>query len=143
VNIIGAAIAGFVGTLAMIAFILVSPTSIGMLKIDISSYVGSIFTADTRSARLIGAAILCFDGIVLAIICAFLWNVGIGSATWLWGLIFGAVLGVLSLLVMLILMPIHPRPPEVEAGSNMMVGLFLWLGHLVYGLVTALLYSAF
>lgn len=141
-SIAGAIMGGILGTIAMIAFILASPTRTGIFKVDLVGYVGSMFMANPKFARLIGLAILTFNGSVLAIISAFLWDNHIGSATWLWGLIFGAILGCLSLLVMLILGRIHPRPgPEVA--SQQAIGMILWLGHLVYGLITVLVYNAF
>ncbi|MFN8373657.1 MAG: hypothetical protein U0694_12395 [Anaerolineae bacterium] len=106
-NIAGAIIAGIFGTLAMVVFILATPTRLGTFKLDIAGYVGSMFIAHPKFARLIGLAILTFNGAVLALASAFLWSNNIGSATWPWGLIFGAVLGCLSLLVMLILGRIH------------------------------------
>ena len=142
-NTAGAIIAGILGTIAMVAFILASPTRMGIFKLDIAGYVGLMFTANPNLARLIGLAILTFDGATLAIISAFLWDNNIGSATWPWGLIFGAVLGCLSLLVMLILDRIHPRPPDTQVGSQQTIGMILWLGHLVYGLITVLVYNAF
>lgn len=142
-NITGAIIGGILGTLAMLTFFLVSPTRMGMFKLDIVGYVGSMFTASPNLARLIGLTILSFNGAMLAIFSAFLWDNHIGSATWVWGLIFGAVLGCLSLLVMLILDRIHPRPGDTEVASPQTIGVILWFGHLVYGLVTVLVYNAF
>jgi hypothetical protein len=142
-NIAGAIIAGILGTIAMLAFFLASPTRTGIFKLDVAGYVGSMFTANPNLARLIGLAILTFNGAVLGIISAFLWDNNIGSATWPWGLIFGAVLGCLSLLVMLILDRIHPRPSDTEVASQQTIGVILWLGHLVYGLITVLVYNAF
>lgn len=142
-NIAGAIIAGILGTLAMVAFILASPTRTGIFKLDLVGYVGLMFTANPNLARLIGLAILTFNGSILAIISAFLWDNNIGSATWPWGVIFGAVLGCLSLLVMLILGRIHPRPSDTEVVSQQTLGVILWLGHLAYGLITVLVYNAF
>jgi hypothetical protein len=142
-NTAGAIIAGILGTIAMVAFILASPTRAGMFKIDIVGYVGLLFTARLNLARLIGLAILTFDGSIIAIFGAFLWNNNIGSATWPWGLIFGGVLGGLSLLVMLILGRIHPRQSDTEVASQPTIAVILWLGHLVYGLITVMVYNAF
>lgn len=142
-NIAGAAIAGILGTIAMVVFLLVSPSRTGPFKLDIVGYVGLIFTPNLKLARLIGMSILTFNGAILAIIGAFLWDNHIGSATWLWGLIFGAVLGVLSLLVMLILEKIHPRSDDTDLRSLLTIGFILWLGHLVYGLTTVLVYNTF
>lgn len=142
-NIAGAITGGIVGTIAMVAFVLASPTRTGLFKLDLVGYVGSLFTANPNLARLTGLAILTFNGAVLAIISAFLWDNNIGNATWLWGMIFGAVLGCLSLLVMLILGRIHPRPGDTEVASRQTISVILWLGHVVYGLITVLVYNAF
>jgi hypothetical protein len=143
-NIAGAIVAGMLGTIAMVVFILACSTWIGTFRLDISSYVGLVFTANLRLARLIGLAILTFNGAILALISAFLWDNDIGSATWPWGLIFGAVVGCLSLLVMLILERIHPRSPDTdEVVSLQTIGVILWLGHLIYGLIMVLIYNAF
>jgi hypothetical protein len=142
-NIAGAIIAGVAGTLIMLGVIFASPTRTGILKLDLVGYVGTLFTANLKLARLIGLAILTFNGAILATISAFLWDNNIGSAIWLWGLIFGAVLGGLSLLVMLILDRIHPRPGDPEVVSQQTIAVILWLGHLVYGLATVLIYNLF
>jgi hypothetical protein len=142
-NIAGAIIGGILGTVGMVGFILACPTRAGLFKLDIAGYVGSIFTAKSTLARSLGMEILTFDGAVIAVICAYLWDNNIGSATWVWGLVFGAVLGVLSLLVMLILDRIHPRASRIEFESKYIISLILWLGHLVYGLITVLVYNAF
>ncbi len=143
-NIAGAIVAGMLGTIAMVVFILASSIWIGTFRLNIASYVGLVFTANLRLARLIGLAILTFNGAILALVSAFLWDNNIGSATWPWGLIFGAVVGCLSLLVMLILERIHPRSPDSdEVVSLQTIGVILWLGHLVYGLVMVLIYNAF
>lgn len=141
-NFIAAIISGVVATAAMILAILIGPTLLGMPRLDVTVFVGTAFTPDERRARAIGWLILPFNGAVLAIICALLWEAGIGSATWLWGLIFGAVLGVLTILLLPLMMRFHPRAEEKPEWPTWMIALFMWLGHLVYGLVVALAYSA-
>ena len=42
----------------------------------------------------------------------------------------------LSLLVMLILDRVHPRPGDTEVASQQTLAVILWLAHIVYGLVT-------
>src|SRR5256714_1359889 len=39
----------------------------------------------------------------------FLWSLGIGSATWWWGLIFGAIHGLLVLLLLALIILLYPR----------------------------------
>ncbi len=141
-NTASAIFAGILGTLAMVVFVLAGPTRTGMLKLDIASYVGLLFTANPKLARLLGLAILMFNGALLAIISAFLWDNNIGSATWLWGLIFGGVLGCLSLLMMLIFERVHPRSRHIATELLPTIAVILWLGHVAYGLIMALVYSA-
>lgn len=141
-NTAAAILAGTLGTLAMVVFVLVGPTRTGILKLDMASYVGLLFTANPRLARWLGLAILMFNGAALAIISAFLWDKNIGSATGLWGLMFGGVLGCLSLLMMFIFERIHPRSPHIAVGSLPTIVVILWLGHVLYGLIMALVYSA-
>lgn len=140
-TVIAAIIAGLVGTAAMIVAIMVGPTVVGMSRLDVTVFVGTAFTPDERRARPVGWSILSFNGSVLAIICALLWEAGIGSATWLWGLIFGAVLGVLTVLLLPLMMRFHPRTDETPEWPKWLIAFSMWLGHLIYGLVVALLYS--
>lgn len=142
-NVISSIVAGLVGTATMIVSILFIPTLLGMPKLDVTVFVGTAFTPDERRARRIGWLILSFNGSVLAIICALLWEAGIGSVTWLWGLIFGAVLGVLTVLLLPLMMRFHPRMEETPEWPTWMIALSMWLGHLVYGLIVALVYNVF
>lgn len=141
-NVIVAIIAGVVGTAAMIVTIMVGPAVVDMSRLDVTIFVGTAFTPDERRARAVGWLILSFNGSVLAIICALLWEAGFGSATWLWGLIFGAVLGIVTVLLLPLMMRIHPRAEEKPAWPARVIALSIWLGHLVYGLVVALIYGA-
>jgi len=139
-NWIGAIIAGLVGTAVMTMMMYLAP-KMGMPKMDILGMLGSMFTADKKTASWLGGMIHFMMGAIFAIIFALLWNAGIGNATWLWGLIFGAVHGVVAIMAMPMMMRMHPRPPQMDSGSMMMVGQMM--GHLVFGLVVALVYTAF
>jgi hypothetical protein len=75
-------------------------------------------------------------GAVFALIHALLWSLGLGSATWLWGLLFGAVQGVVAIVMMPMMMRMNPNAPEMAGGPLVMVGQLM--GHMVYGLVVAL-----
>jgi uncharacterized membrane protein YagU involved in acid resistance len=94
-----------------------------------------------EAATGVGMVIHFMMGAIFAIIYALLWSVGFGSATWLWGLIFGAAHGVVAIVMMPLMMRMHPRPPEMVGGPMTMVGQMM--GHLLFGLVVALAYSAF
>ncbi|MFQ5342599.1 MAG: hypothetical protein ACE5F6_13735 [Anaerolineae bacterium] len=80
-------------------------------------------------------------GAVFALIYAFAWSQGIGRATWLWGLIFGVVHAVVAIVMMPMMMRMHPRPPKIAAGPMTMAGQLI--GHMLFGLVVALVYAAF
>ncbi len=138
-NVIGAVIAGLVGTVVMTILMVVAP-AMGMPKMDIVGMLGSMITANKGTATIVGWVIHLMMGVVFAIIYAFAWSQGIGSVTWLWGLIFGAVHAIVAIVMMPIMIRMHPRPPEMEGGAMTMVGQLM--GHLVYGLVVALVYAA-
>ncbi len=87
-NVIGAIVAGLVGTVAMSMAIAMAP-SMGMPKMDIVGMLGSMFSKEGNTA--LGWVLHLMMGIVFAIIYAAVWTAGIGSATWVGGLIFGAV----------------------------------------------------
>jgi hypothetical protein len=78
-------------------------------------------------------------GILFAIIYAAFWSVGIGSSTWRWGLIFGAIHGLLVIVLLLVVMRVHPQLSELINGLPVMVAILL--NHMVFGLVVALVYS--
>lgn len=138
-NIIGAVVAGLAGTVVMTALMYVAPM-MGMPEMDIIGMLGSMFTSNKGTATWLGVVIHFMMGIIFAIIYTLVWNLGVGSVTWLWGLIFGAVHGVVAIVMMPAMMRMHPRPPEMESGSTTMIGQLM--GHLVYGLVVALIYAA-
>ncbi len=139
-NVVAAIVAGIAGTLVMTALMVMAPR-MGMPKMDIIGMLGSMFTADSGAARRLGLILHLMMGIVFAIIYALLWQAGIGSVTWLWGLIFGFVHALVVIIMMPIMMRMHPRPPAMAGGMKTVAGQIM--GHLVFGLVTALVYAAF
>lgn len=137
-DFISAIIAGILGTLVMTAMIYVAPM-LGMPKMDIIGMLGTMFTPNTGTATIVGIVAHFMMGAVFALIYALLWSLGIGTPNWLWGLIFGAVHGVLAMITMPMMTKMHPRPPQMDSGPMMMIGLMM--GHLVFGLVVALTYQ--
>ena len=139
-NIVGAIVAGLAGTAAMTVLMYLAPM-MGLPKMDIIGMLGSMFTSNKGTATILGLVTHFMMGGIFAIIYALLWSLGIGSPTWLWGLIFGAVHGVVAIVTMPLMARMHPRPPEMEGGMLTMLGQLM--GHMVYGLVVALVYAAF
>lgn len=111
----------------------------GMSKMDIVSILGTMFTSDGGTAKAIGLVTHFMMGIVFVIIYASVWNIGLGQPTWIWGLVFGGIHGVLVLIVMPLVLTMHPRRPEMAGGVMSEVGLIM--GHLIFGLVAVLVYS--
>src|SRR5439155_11251294 len=96
-------IAGSTGRMAMILLIYIGPL-IGLPRMDAVSMLGSLAAPSKESAVTLGGAIHFSLGVVFAVIYAALWSVGIGSPTWYWGLLFGAVHGMLIILLLLVVM---------------------------------------
>jgi hypothetical protein len=80
-------------------------------------------------------------GVVFALIYALLWSMGIGSPTWIWGLVFGAVHGIVAMVMVPALMRMPPGAREMAGGAIAKAGMLM--AHLVYGLIVALVYAAF
>ncbi len=139
-NAFGSVIAGLLGTLVMTLLMYLAP-KMGLPKMDIIGLLGTMFTARAGAFRVIGTLAHLMMGVIFAIVYALLWTFGLGNPTWLWGLIFGAVHGVMAMGMMPLMVKMHPRPPQMESGPMMVVGLLM--GHLVFGLVVALTYATF
>lgn len=135
-NLLSSGMGGLVGTVALMLFTFGTPILVGMPAIDISGFIGSLFTKRRWAARVLGASILLAAGFGLAVICSIMWHSGVGDATLMWGLIFGGASGILALLLLSVLMTRGQRPPTPSTTPDT-VGAFLWLGYLVYGLVVA------
>src|SRR3989304_8894140 len=116
-NIIGSIIAGLLGTLAMTLLMSMAPR-MGMPKMDIIGMLGTMFTASEGAARVLGTPAHFMMGVIFAIIYSLLWSLGIGSPTWLWGLIFSAVHGVVVMGMLPGAGEVHPRPPPIQSGPR-------------------------
>ena len=84
-NVLGAIIAGVVGTIVMTMVMVMAP-KMGMPKMDIVGMLGSMFNAESN--RKMGMAMHFMMGVVFAIVYAILWNAGFGVVGLLWGVIF-------------------------------------------------------
>ncbi len=139
VHIRDAIIAGSTGRMAMLILIYGGPL-IGLPRIDVVSTLGSLAAPNKQDAVTLGGAIHFTVGILFAIIYAALWSVGIGSPTWWWGLIFGAIHGLLVILLLLTVTRKYPPLSEFINGLPVMVAILL--NHIVFGVVVALVYSS-
>jgi uncharacterized membrane protein YagU involved in acid resistance len=148
-NILNPVIAGVAASLVF-SFVLAMAPKMGMPKMDIVDLLGSMFSA--RTNQVLGWMMHLMMGVVFALIYAFLWSSGISSATWVGGLIFGAVqwLVVGMVMGMMPMMHVGIKSGAVKAPGLWMTnngGLVAFMGglvgHMIFGIVIALVYSAF
>ncbi len=133
-----AVIAGSTGRMAMILLIYGGPL-IGLPRIDVVSMLGSLVAPNKQDAVTLGGAIHFTMGILFALAYATLWGVGIGYAVWWWGLIFGAIHGIV--VILLLFLGVRVSRVFSEGTNRVRVVLAILLNHMVFGLVVGLIYS--
>ena len=146
-NILGAVIAGLVASLVF-SMVLVMAPKMGMPKMDIVSLLGSMFGKPNQA---LGWMMHLMMGVVFALIYAFLWSNGIGAATWTGGLVFGAAQWLVVGVVMGMIPMMHAG---IKSGAVQAPGLWMTnnggvmafmgglVGHMIFGIVIALVYAA-
>lgn len=148
-NILGAIVAGLIGT-AVITIVMNMAPQMGMPKMDIVGMLGSMFSPEGN--RMLGLAMHLMMGIVFAIIYALLWNAGLGTVGLLWGALFGAGHWIVAGAMMggMSMMHAGVKAGAVEAPGVFMVnngGVMAFMGgligHIIFGLVVALVYGLF
>lgn len=147
-NILNAIVAGIVATVAFSAVLLMAPR-MGMPKMDIVSFLGSMFSAKPNQA--LGWMMHLMMGVMFGLVYAFLWSLGFGAATWRIGLIFGAVHWLIVGMVMGMIPMMHAG---IKSGAVQAPGLWMTnnggvmafmgglVGHMIFGTVIALSYAA-
>jgi len=147
-NILGAVVAGVVGTIVISMLMAMGP-KMGMPKMAIWEMLGSMFDKDGKNG--LGWTIHFMMGVIFAIVYAVLWKAGIGSATVGSGLIFGLV----HFLVVGVMMGGMPMMHAgIKAGTVQAPGVLMLnsgvmgfmgglIGHALYGVVVALVYGFF
>ncbi|MBC8334821.1 MAG: hypothetical protein H8E29_06115 [Anaerolineales bacterium] len=147
-NVIGAIIAGLAGTAALTMVMSMAP-KMGMPEMDIVGMLGSMFG---KANRTLGMVIHFMMGIVFVLVYAYLWSIGTGSATWLNGLIFGAVHWLIVGMAMAMIPMMHAgiksgavKAPGMWMTNNGGMKAFVGglMGHMVFGLVAVLVYNLF
>ncbi len=146
-NLLNAVIAGLVSTVVFTTVLMMAP-KMGMPKMDIVGLLGSMFG---RPNQALGWMMHLMMGVIFALIYAFLWSNGIGAATWTGGLIFGAVHWLIAGLVMGMIPMMHAG---IKSGAVQAPGLWMTnnggamafmgglVGHMIFGVVVALVYAA-
>jgi hypothetical protein len=148
-NVLGAIVAALAGTAVFTMVMLLAPR-MGMPKMDIVGLLGSMFG---RENRALGWVMHVMMGIVFGLIYAFLWSIGIGAPTWLGGLVFGAAQWLVVGLIMGLMIPLMHA--GIRSGKVMAPGYWMTnaggvlafvgglMGHMIFGLVIALVYARF
>jgi hypothetical protein len=147
---LGAVVWGVVATVVFTLFSLMG-RAVGMTRMDLLDLLGSaVATPGSTRSRAIGAVIHHMNGAVLAI--AFVYGAALVrvSPDWIAGLVWGAILWALALLMMTTIGSVHPAmrrgdqedpgPAAVHFGAMTPLGSLM--GHLVYGGLLGLLYQA-
>ena len=137
VHVRDAIIAGSTGRMAMLLLIYAGPL-IGLPRIDVVSLLGSLAAPNKQDAVTLGGAIHFAMGVLFALLYAALWSVGIGSATWGWGLLFGAIHGILVIVQLFVMRRLFP--PLSEQFNTFSVMLSILINHMIFGLVVAVVY---
>jgi len=101
--------------------------------------LGSLVAPNKQDAVTLGGAIHFTMGILFALAYATLWGVGIGYAVWWWGLIFGAIHGIV--VILLLFLGVRVSRVFSEGTNRVRVVLAILLNHMVFGLVVGLIYS--
>lgn len=138
VHVRDAIIAGSTGRMVMLLLIYAGPF-IGLPRIDVISMLGSLAAPNKQDAVTLGGAIHFVMGVFFALLYSALWGVGIGSATWWGGLIFGAIHGVLVILQLFVVRRLFPQLPEQF--NTFLVMLSILINHMIFGLVVAVVYA--
>lgn len=135
-----AIIAGSTGRRAMILLIYVGPL-IGLPRVDPVSVLGAVAAPSKEAAVTLGGAIHFSVGVAFALLYAALWSVGLGRPTWYWGLLFGAVHGLLvvGLLVVGVVRVYPQASPYLSQGRVLSA---IVLSHILYGVIVAVVYAS-
>jgi len=151
-NIVGAIVAGLVGTAVMTMMMNMAP-KMGMPKMDVVGMMSTMF--DKNGNKMMGLGMHFMMGVVFAIIYALLWNAGIGGGSTTGGLILtGAIFGAVHWLIAGLMMGgMNMMHAGVKAGTVEAPGLYMMnnggmmsfmgglMGHVVFGIVVALVYG--
>jgi hypothetical protein len=137
---IGAAVmSGIVGVAATTIIHNMLPF-IGLPRVNIAGVLGTWLLNPGARAAIVGMVLHFAFGAGFALVYAYLWSSGFGSIDYQWGMMFGAVHGLIAAAVIPILLHRYPRPKEMLEGPATVVGIFVL--HVIYGVVVALQYRA-
>jgi hypothetical protein len=136
----GAAVmAGIVGVAATMILHNMLPF-FGLPRVNLPGVLGTWLLAPGTRAAILGMMLHFAFGALFGLVYASIWTYGFGAPEYQWGIMFGAVHGLIAAAVIPVLLHRYPRPDEMLDGPPTMIALFAL--HLVYGLIVALQYRA-
>lgn len=138
-DIVAVVVAGLVATVVLTLLMYGAPL-MGLSRMDMIGMMGTMFTGNKTAAYAIGTVSHFGMGVILALIYVWLWSLGLGDATWGWGVLYGAGHGLVALGSLPLMLKVHPRPPSMAMTPAVIIGMLL--GHVVYGVLVALTYRA-
>ncbi|SFQ72772.1 hypothetical protein SAMN05421810_11511 [Amycolatopsis arida] len=147
---VGAIVWGVVASLAFTVFSIMG-RAMGMTRMDLLDLLGStVARPGSGAARALGLAIHLTNGAVLAVAWAYGTALFGLPANWVTALGWAVVLTALALLMMSMIGGVHPAmrrgeqddPGPAAINFGRMTPMGSLVGHLVYGLVLGLTYSA-
>jgi uncharacterized membrane protein YagU involved in acid resistance len=133
----------------LLSGVLIAAQLVGWTRMDVPLILGTVFVADPDRARVVGFFLHLVNGLVFALLYSVTFAL-MGWATWWSGILFGAFLGLVSLVLFVpLLTGVHPRMGSTRSGPSAdtlleppgLLGLNYGLGtpavtlaaHLVYG----------
>ena len=113
---------------------------IGLPRVNIAGVLGTWVLDPGGRAAVLGITMHFAFGAGFGVLYAWLWHQGIGTLDYQWGVMFGAVHGLIAAAIIPVLLHRYPRPKEILEGPVTLVALFVL--HVLFGLIVSLQYRA-
>jgi hypothetical protein len=114
---------------------------IGLPRVNLAGVLGTWILNPGSRAAVLGLTLHFTFGAIFGLTYAWLWSMGIGSVDYQWGIMFGAVHGLIAAAIVPVLLHRFPRPNEMLEGPTTLIALFVL--HVLFGLIVSLQYRAF
>jgi hypothetical protein len=113
---------------------------IGLPRVNIAGVLGTWLLNPGGRAAIVGIMLHFSFGAGFGVLYAWLWSLGVGSVGYEWGIMFGAIHGLIAAAIIPILLHLYPRPKEMLEGPITLIAIFVL--HVLFGLVVSLQYRA-
>jgi hypothetical protein len=113
---------------------------IGLPRVNIAGVLGTWLLQPGTRAAILGVVLHFGFGAGFGVLYAWLWSQGVGNISYQWGIMFGAVHGLIAAAIIPVLLHRYPRPKEMLEGPITLIALFVL--HVLFGLIVSLQYRA-